>query len=73
MKLRTLNTTDLSNLHKLLYAAHSLYDTLDFYTNNKILTPTLSIENTPNDEITINNCKEKLKLIKQEIINLLSC
>ena len=73
MKLRTLNTTDLSNLHKLLYTAHSLYDTLDFYTNNKILTPALSIENTPNDEITINNCKEKLKLIRQEIINLLSC
>lgn len=73
MKLRTLNTTDLSNLHKLLYTAHSLYDTLELCTYGTGLIFNVSIENNLIDEITANKCKEKLKLIKQEIVNILSC
>lgn len=69
----TVKTTNLSILHRLLYLAHSLYDTLELCTYGTGLIFNVSIENNLIDEITANKCKEKLKLIKQEIVNILSC
>ena len=66
---RTIDTKVLSVLHRLLYFSNSLYNTSELCTNGTDIFP---IEDNLNDEITINNCKEKLKLIKQEIVNLLS-
>lgn len=73
LKQRTVNTTNLSILHRLLYLAHSLYNTLKLCTYGTGLIFNTSIENNLIDEITANKCKEKLKLIKQEIVNILSC
>lgn len=70
---RTINTKNLSILHRLLYLVHSLYDTSELCTYGTGLNFNLSVENSFIDEITTNNCKEKLKLIKQEIVNILSC
>lgn len=70
---RTINTKNLSILHRLLYLVHSLYDTSELCTYGTGLNFNLSVENSFIDEITANNCKEKLKLIKQEIVNILSC
>ena len=70
MKSRTVELKEFVTLHKLLQTASTLYDMVHI---SKYGTGAgTAIENDLINEVLANDCKAKLKLIKKEIVDLLS-
>lgn len=71
MKSRTVELKDFVTLHRLLQTASTLYDMVEVSEYGTGVGTAIETE-LINAEIA-NNCKVKLKLIKNEIVELLSC